>query len=57
MHNREGQVIVSCCMAEDAIKTAPCATCMFRRDWTNTPSLHEGDPDYCSDRTAVVKRD
>ena len=51
MQNKEGKRIVSCPFAASGIGN--CTTCMWLRNWVNTRSLHEGDPDYCSCPDAV----
>lgn len=55
MRDINGNHIVSCSMTDNTDKYGPCATCKHLRNWVNTRSLHEGDPDYCSDRSAVTE--
>lgn len=57
MLNIEGKVIVSCCRTNDTRKYGPCATCMYARDWTNTPFLKEDDAGYCCDSSAKAEGD
>ena len=56
MKNKSGETIVSCCMADDTANHGNCATCMHWRGWWNTTSLHEGDEDYCDDKSAVTQK-
>ena len=61
MKNKNGEVIISCCMTDDAVNRGNCATCMHLRGWWNTNSLHEphvGEPDpfYCDDKSAVTQK-
>ena len=53
MQNKEGKRIVSCPFATNGIGN--CVTCMWFRNWVNTRSLHEGEPDYCSCPDAKVE--
>lgn len=62
MKNVNGELVVSCCMADDAINHGNCATCMYHRGWWNTSCLHEphaGEPDtdYCGDKSAVTRKE
>ena len=46
MRDINGNYIVSCSMTDNTDKYGPCATCKHLRNWVNTRSLYEGDPDY-----------
>ena len=61
MKNREGNVVISCCMTDDPVNRGNCATCMHHRGWWNTSWLHEphaGEPDndFCDDKSAVTNQ-
>ena len=47
MKTKEGRIVVTCIMSDDARKSGPCASCRCRRTWLNCDSLKEGDPDFC----------
>ena len=60
MKNINGETIVSCCMSDT--DRGNCATCMYHRGWWNTSWLHEphaGEPDndFCSDKTAITRKE
>lgn len=61
MKNREGNVVISCCMTDDSVNRGNCATCMHHRGWWNTSWLHEPhaeepDNDFCDDKSAVTNQ-
>ena len=55
MKTKEGKLIISCAMTDDALKNAHCASCRHLRNWVNCEDLHEGDESFCDCRIVTTE--